>query len=139
MKKIFVLLSVTILLVGCPSDEDLGSQSLCVKNTSKQSVFFWYSYDFNDYHFPNVSLPLEIPLLIRGAGSGGCVGNDVGQSPKWDVVFSQLPEGKFSIYFFDKLATTQQEWDDIRVNNMVLRKDVTFEELRNNNYTIYYP
>lgn len=139
MKKIFVLLSVTILLVGCPSDEDLGSQSLCIKNTSGKSIFFWFSYDFNNYHIPNVLLPSEIPMLIRGAGSGGCVGNDVGQSPKWDVVFSQLPEGKFSIYFFDKLATTQEEWNDIRVNNMVLRKDVTFEELKNNNYTIFYP
>jgi hypothetical protein len=139
MKKIFGLLSIAILLVGCPSDEDLVSQSLLVKNTTNERIYFWFSYDFTFYHYPNINLPADIPLYFNSAPANSGAGNDVGQSPKWDVVFSQLPEGKFSIYFFDKLATTQEEWEDIRVNNMVLRKDVTFDELKNNNYTIFYP
>ncbi|MCZ8331023.1 MAG: hypothetical protein O9282_06905 [Flavobacterium sp.] len=135
----YLIVIISLILFGCPSDEMDGAKSLCIKNTSGATIFFWFSYDFDNYHYPNIILPENIPLLIRGAGNGGCVGNDVGQSPSWENVFSQLPNGKFSIYFFDKLATTQEEWEDIRVNHMVLRKDVTLEELENSNFTIFYP
>lgn len=140
MKKNILLLITSLLLIGCPSDEDLGSKSLCIDNQSGQEMYFWFSHDFSNHHYPDTSLPSELPYSIRGAGSGGCVGSNVGKSPSWETVFSQLPEDKFSVYFFESYPETQEQWDEIRNNpEMVYRKDITLDELINNDYTIEYP
>lgn len=142
--KILLLLSfISFVLVACPSDEFLGEKSLCIENHSGKQIFFWFSYDFEHYHYPDTILPIEKPFEIRGAGSGGCVGNSVGQNPYWQTVFSKLPADKFTVYFFetDIYPETQEDWDELRNNmeELVERKDVTFEELKANDYVIEYP
>lgn len=142
MKKFFTLLIMSFFLVGCPTDESLGKHSLCIKNNSGKQMYFWFSYDFSQFHFPNTTLPLEKPSNIRGAGSGGCVGNDAGQYPSWDNIFSQLPAGKFTVYFFETntYPETQEDWELLLSDpNKIHIKNATLDEIRENNYTIAYP
>ena len=131
----FVLL---VLFMASCHPEKFPGKALSIKNNSPERIYFWYSNNYNIFHYPDTSLPLEIPLYINSADSNSGAGAGA-NDPDWVEIYSQLPEGKFSIYFFDELATTQEEWDDIRLNHMILRKDITFEELKNNDYIIYYP
>lgn len=139
MKKILLFI-ILFTLTACPSD--VGEESLCIKNNSDKQMYFWFSYDFTKYHYPDTILPLEKPFEIRGAGRGGCVGNDAGQYPSWQTIFSQLPANKFTVYFFetDDYPRTQEDWELLLSNtNKIHIKNVTLEELRENNYTISYP
>lgn len=54
-------------------------------------------------------------------------------------IFSELPAGKFSIYFFPEYPETQEEWDLIRENYNLIRKDVTYQEFVDNDYYIDFP
>ncbi|HZH68916.1 MAG TPA: hypothetical protein VFD80_00510 [Flavobacteriaceae bacterium] len=141
MRKLFLLILIPILLTGCPSDDTIGSKSLCIKNKSDKEMFFWFSYDFPHHHFPDTILPVQLPLLVRGAGSGGCVGSNAGYSPSWETIFSELPEGLFSVYFFETYPENQEDWDELRENmeELIYRKDTSFEELEANDYIIEYP
>jgi len=148
MKKIFILLTTSFFLMGCPTDENLGKYSLCIKNMSGETIFFWYSKDYTRYHYPNTILPAIIPMEqdpyseIRGAGTGGCVGANEGQLKSWESIYSQLPDDKFTVYFFetDSYPSTQEDWELLLSNtNKIHIKNVTLEELRANNYTIFYP
>jgi hypothetical protein len=137
MKVILNICLFVLLINSCVPDEELG-KALNVSNNSDERIYFWISDDYSKYHYPDTILPISKPLYINsveahgGAGSGGI-------DPNWNDIFSRLPQGKLSIYFFEEYATDQQEWEDIRVNHMVLRKNVTIEELKSNDYIIYYP
>jgi hypothetical protein len=137
MNKLIYITIISFFLFGCPSDE-LGKETLNIFNKSDHPIYYWYSYDFKNYHYPYI-LPSEKPVNFHWIGINNGNGNEIGQYPRWGTVYSELPEGKFTVYFFDKLATTQEEWEDVKINHLVLRKDVTFEELKRNNYTIFYP
>jgi|SRR5690606_4682940 len=134
--KSFILL-FSLFLISCHPDQFQG-KATSVRNNSSEYIYFWYSGDFSVYHYPDTILPIEKPLFIAACSPGNGEGI-MGYDPDYNNIFNQLPDGKFTIYFFDELATTQEEWEDIRVNHMVLRKDTTFEELKNNDYIIYYP
>jgi len=139
MKKILLFI-ILFTLTACPSD--LEKESLCIKNNSGKQMYFWFSYDFTQFHFPNTTLPHEKPSNIRGAGSGGCVGNDAGQYPSWQKIYSQLADDKFTVYFFESntYPETQEDWELLLSNpNKIHVKSVTFEELQANNFTISYP
>ena len=59
--------------------------------------------------------------------------------PDWTKIFSKLPGGKLSIYFFNVLPETQEDWNLIRQTYDLIRKDITYQELKNNRFTILYP
>ena len=128
-----------IFLTACPSDDGLG-KSLCVKNNTNQRIYFWYSKDYSVHHFPDTTLQEALPLYINSASANNCAGAG-STNPDWQTIFSQLSEGKFSVYFFETYPETQEDWDELRDNmeELVYRKDTTFEELKANNYIIEYP
>ena len=70
----------------------------------------------------NASVPPTNPMLstpyseVRGAGTGGCVGNNVGHTISWRRVFNELPADKFTVYFFETYPETQEEWDELLEN-----------------------
>jgi|SRR5690554_1155454 hypothetical protein len=134
--KNFVLFSF-LFLISCHPEKFPG-KAMSIKNTSNERIYYWHSGEYSIFHYPDTILPIEKPIFISSCAAKN---SDLasGYDPNWNNIYSQLPDGKFTIYFFDELASTQDEWDDIRVNHMVLRKDTTFEELKNNDYIIYYP
>lgn len=140
MRKLSLLILIPILLTGCPSDDTIGSKSLCIKNNSSQRIYFWYSKDYNVHHFPDTILPENKPFYINSTSVGNCAGAG-STNPNWVEIFSQLPEGLFSVYFFETYPENQEDWDELRNNieELVYRKDTSFEELEANDYTIEYP
>lgn len=140
MKNLLLLSFISFVLVACPSDEFLGKESLCVRNNSDSEIYYWYSHQYTQHHFPDTILPIEKPF-IDYVGIGNCAGSDAGQNPYWQTIFSQLPGDKFSVYFFETYPETQEDWDELRNNmeELVERKDVTYEELKANDYVIEYP
>lgn len=134
---------VVICLIGlssCP-DEVSGVKHLVIENNTDNRIYFWYSGEFTSHHYPDTLLPEKIPIDITGlAGMGGMTGTMAGQRPTWDVIFSQLPDSLFSVYFFETRPESQEEWDTFRNNyELIYRKDVSLVELRSNDYTITYP
>ena len=77
-----------------------------LRNNSDQSIYYWFAYwkmdNYIRYHYPDTILPENIPLVIdlipphSGTGRGEV-------DPNWEKIFSELPDGKLSIYFFAEL------------------------------------
>ena len=139
IKYLLILFICVIGLTSCPENVS-GVEHLCIKNKSNKEMFFWYSKEYTAHHYPDTLLSIEIPLQVRGAGSGGCVGGMEGHITSWEDIYSQLPAGLFSVYFFDVFPSNQEEWNMLRNSpHLIHRKDFSFAELEANNYTIEYP
>lgn len=136
--KLLLTISLFILLTNSCVPDKYQGKAMNVNNNSDERIYFWISDDYSIYHYPDTILPTNKPLYINSAPAHGGAGSG-GIDPDWNNIYSQFPQGKLSIYFFDKYANNQVEWEDVRVNHFVLRKDITFEELKNNDYIIYYP
>lgn len=139
MKNLVIIniLLLFVIAISCHPDKFPG-KSLSIKNNSESRIYFWISDNYSLYHYPDTILPTNKPLYINSSPSLGGAGSGI-NDPDWNNIYSQLPQGKLSIYFFDKYANNQAEWEEVRVNHFVIRKDITFEELKNNDYIIYYP
>lgn len=136
----FTIILLMIIFSSC-NDKNSG-EPLVIKNNTNNRIYFWFSYwdniDFSNYHYPDTILPKEKPILISSIApqnASGCGEND----PNWDDIFSKLKTNKFTVYFFENLPQNQSEWDSIRNNYALTRKDVTYDEFIKNNYTISYP
>jgi hypothetical protein len=124
-------------------------EPLALRNNSDNRIYYWYdawdSFHLDDfipyYHYPDTVLQIQIPQSLNKYISIG-QNNSVIVSesdPNWQMIFSKLPTGKLSVYFFPILPETQEQWDSIRENRVYTRKDVTLEKLKENHYTISYP
>ena len=136
-----ILLFITILFNISCRDKYQG-EPLTIQNNSNQRVYYWLSYwrttDFPKYHYPDTILPSEKPISINSIALKNATG--YGESdPNWTEVFSKLPEGKLTIYFFPESPATQEDWNLIRQTYDLVRKDITYSELKSNNFRILYP
>ncbi len=136
-----ILLSLIFSFFASCRDKYEG-EPLGLKNNSDTRIYYWYSYwqteNFDQYHFPDTNLPKVKPIYINSIAPNNITG--VGESdPDWDEIFSKLKEGKFSVYFFESNPENQLDWDSIRINYQLTRKDVTLTELKSLNYIIQYP
>ncbi len=138
MKRSILLIVLSVFLWACPSD--IGSESIVIKNNSDHIIYFWYSSEYEKFHFPD-SLPTNIPLIINSIDAGTGTGGSAGQYPSWQKIFSRLPKDKFTVYFFETYPEMQEEWDELLENKQekVYRKDFTYEELQATDFHIYYP
>lgn len=144
--KIIALFIVVLTLLGsqCSTCEDV--RALCFRNHTDSRVFYWFAHwnmpNWTLYHYPNTVLPDKRPadissIMERGRKSCRSVGSP--RPPGWITIFSWLPAGKFSIYFFTENPNTQEKWDYIRANNLYYRKDLTLQELISNDFVIDFP
>lgn len=47
---------------------------------------------------------------------------------------------KLRIYIFDSQVLTTNSWADVKANNMYLKRyDLTLQDMKNNNWSVYYP
>ncbi len=139
-KLSFILLIIIISSLSCK--EKYSGEPLTIRNNSDARIYYWFSYwkneNFTSYHYPDTILPEEKPIEINSIASHNSTG--IGESdPNWKEIFENLNGRKFSIYFFTNNPDNQLEWDLIRQNYNLFRKDITHQELVNNNYTINYP
>jgi hypothetical protein len=136
----FILLIIVILVFSCK--EKYAGEPLAIRNNSDSRIYYWYSYwkneNFTLYHYPDTILPEEKPVYLSSIAPHNSEGS--GESdPNWKEVFEKLDGKKFSVYFFINNPENQSEWNLIRQNYNLYRKDVTYQELVNNNYIINYP
>lgn len=138
LTMIAILLSV---LLGSCTDKNRG-EPLTIRNNSDQRIYYWFSYwktdNYTNYHYPDTILPEMMPVGLNSIAPQNAIG-DGEADPNWEQIFSELPAGKFSVYFFKISPEDQSEWDSIRQTYNLVRKDVTFQEFKKNNYSISYP
>lgn len=137
MKTLLKYFFFLTLLNSCLPEKFPG-EPLHIQNNSTERIYYWYSGEYNTFHYPDTILPINKPVFISSCAASNS-NMSSGYDPDWNTIFNQLPEGKLSVYFFDKYANNQEEWEDIRINHVLLRKDVTFDELKNNKYIINFP
>lgn len=135
--KIITLFFILFLPMFCHVKRHEGG-SLGIKNNSAEMIYFWYSGDYEKHHYPDTLLPTTLPLYINMASPGNIAGAGP-YDPDWNKIFSELPEGLFSVYFFDSYPENQEEWDEIRLKNNFIRIETTLEELDAKDYLIHYP
>jgi len=140
IKKIFFITFFCISL-GSSCIKRYPGQPLGIRNNSDHWIYcfypYWYSEDWTNYCYPDTVLPQKrMPQGLITPNHTTTVGE---ANPNWEKIFSEIPSGKYSVYFFMKKVETQAEWDSVRANNAYYRKDVTHQELINNNYIISYP
>jgi len=145
MRYIMKTLAITILGIILSTSsciEKYPGVSMGLRNNSDKRIYYWYPYwksgkNWIDYCYPDTIIPEKrIGLQSIAPHNGVSVGE---ANPDYVTIFSKIPSGKFSVYFFDKNTETQQEWDSIRENRLYYRKDVTLQELIDNKYKIHYP
>lgn len=136
LKSMFFL-EVSLILFSCHPDDNEG-KDLAVRNNSSERIYYWYSADYSTNHYPDTILPTTKPVHFGSVAPKSMAGVS-GYDPNYSAIFSALPEGLLSIYFFDEPAENQEEWEDLKSNNFLLRKDVTYDELKSNNYIIEFP
>lgn len=139
--SIFLIVFTTFFCFMSCRDKYPG-EPLSIQNNSDQRIYYWFLYwgttNFPKYHYPDTILPSEKPVHLNSIAAKNASG-DGESDPDWAEIFSKLPEGKLSIYFFNVLPETQEDWNLIRQTYDLIRKDITYQELKNNNFTIYYP
>ena len=146
IKYILVLITIIVSLASSCNDKNPG-KPLYIRNNSDQTVYCWYAHwiydkNYKNYHYPDTILPASQPspydirsLIPNRASSVG----SVSRIPNWEKIFSELPAGKFSVYFFTERPEMQEEWDLVRKNYNLYRKDITYQEFVDNDWTIDYP
>jgi len=131
---------MTLLITSCVN-KHVG-EPLTIKNNSDIRVYYWFAYwkteNFTKYHYPDTILPENKPVFLNSIAPHNATG-DGESDPDWEKIYSELSGSKFSVYFFDNQINTQEEWDAIRQSYNLHRKDVSYQELVNNNYCINYP
>ncbi|MFV0419284.1 MAG: hypothetical protein ACK5KT_11210 [Dysgonomonas sp.] len=152
MKKLirsFVLMCIFIALPMVSCCDKFYGEPFGLMNNSDNRVYFWYDswdrFKLNDFipnfHYPDTVLPVQIPpdlnKYISLSPHNGMVVSEA--DPDWKTIYSRLPAGKLSVYFFPILPETQEQWDSIKENRVYTRKDVTYDELVSNGWSISYP
>lgn len=135
--KIITLTFLLFLPMFCHVKRHEGG-SLSIQNNSSEIIYFWYSGDYERHHYPDTLLPTTLPLYINMASPANIAGAGP-YDPDWDMIFSELPEGQFSVYFFESYPEDQQVWDEIRLENNFRRIETSLKELISNHYLIHYP
>src|SRR5690554_6872119 len=99
MKNLLLLSFISFMLVACHPEKFPG-KALHIKNNSNERIYYWYSSEYSVFHYPDTILPFERPVFIASCSAKN---SDLasGYNPNWNNIFSQLPDDKFSVYFFE--------------------------------------
>jgi hypothetical protein len=147
----FIIFSVLLSVSSCVDKYPGGP--FCIQNNSNDTLWYWYpNWKYYDnwprYCFPDTVLPFSmthtgkvtslhitvtkrlLPGNIRAVGE---------QDPDYQTIFASIPSGKLSVYFFKYVPETKTEWDAMFEKYDLFRKDVTLQELIDNEYIISYP
>ncbi len=139
MKRKFNLIILPFLLLTlaftCEPDND--GKALLLVNNSDLDVYFHHSSDLSVGHFPDTILPNERPIGLQPIIANGRSGTLI--NPDWNSIYSNLPDGKYSMYVFSKQQVDTTDWEIIAENNLILaRIDKTRNELEESDYTFEF-
>lgn len=147
--KFLTFMCMCVVFSAASCRDNFYGEPLALKNNSDSRIYFWYvSWDrfkLNDfipqYHYPDTVLPTQIPQDLNMFNSIAPHNSVVTSEadPNWQAIYSKLPAGKLSVYFFPILPETKEQWDSIKENRAYTRKDVTYDELVANQWRINFP
>lgn len=143
MTKALILLFLTVVLSSsdCHKKDPLcGNDSnnvITIRNNSGKRINYAFYWNYPDSAITENNSPLHYSyqptnigsFTTRGIGMGGC----------WESVFAEKP--KEWIYFFDEDSLEQLPWKTITANGreVLERRELTLDNLKQNNFTITYP
>lgn len=129
---ILVLLIIT-LAFSC--EKPPGAKSvyrIWIKNNSSIGISYLISKSYPDTLIPDA----ENSLLMLTPSED----KTYDQKEKWEMFFAQLPAGKLSVFFFNNDTLANYGFQQVRATyNILSRKDITLQDLQNNNFTVTYP
>lgn|SRR5690554_2027689 len=127
--KFFSIITLTLFLFSCPSDDDYQKTDfLTIKNSSDTNVFiFKRAFNSTLYSYP----PSENNdnLILSN--------NEIVQGEEFNEILSD--DGVLYIWLFDEEVINNNSWEDIVDNDMYLiRYELTFQDLEDMNWEIEY-
>jgi hypothetical protein len=131
MKKIFLIICMSILYISCNPKE--SNDFICIENTTESIIYFCISEDYPDTLLPKTNKYLNLiePNSIF----------KLGNPDDWNRDFQNVfPHDTLIIFFFDNNIINNNNWETIY--NEYLIKEKRFyskNELKNKNWTIIYP
>jgi hypothetical protein len=129
--RLLILPALAISLTACPRLAE-HAFSISVINNSPQLVTYTASLIY-----PDTTLPLDKNLL-RGLPANDTVPYD--SHAEWSNVLKGTPGGKISFFFLDLDTVNAYAWDKVRAGNkIIIRKDLTIEDLEKSGYKVTYP
>ena len=137
--KIFIVGLVSLVLVGCPDQEDPIDSRLIIRNLSPDAIV--YSVEINmpaDTTLIHISYPLSPqnidPITIFSLES------DTLSESFIKILSEDFPDYIMMIYLFSKDTIDQVPWSRIRDEYLVLQRyDLTLDDLEAMNWTVEYP
>lgn len=133
MEKTVKLLFITICLLSCePLSHKHAEGSLKFVNNSDNTLRFYESYLYPDTVIPQIKPDLYYV--------GPKISEFIYLDETVEKVFEDLPQDILSIYVFDEDTVNTYEWVQIKEGYKILiRYDLSLEDLEQMNWTIIYP
>ena len=100
--RFVALFLIAILSLRSSCIKKYPGEPLGLRNNSDQRIYYFYpnwkyKEDWTKYCYPDTILPQEkIHLHSIGPRNATAVGEG---NPNWKKIFSELPAGKYSVYF----------------------------------------
>lgn len=133
-----VLISLIILGSGCEKISYPKSSIGIVNNTDNDIEFYFAVGGDGGIVYPDTVLPISLDPPFQVAKARKIGYRDFGFSEK--IIFEQLPSDTLSIYLFHPDTLAKYNWQEI-INDykILIRYDVSFENLSQLNWQIHYP
>ena len=106
--------------------------SIKVQNNSNSSINFLVSYNYPDTIIPDQYNSVS---SIRAKDY-----TPLDSKQEWSTEFAKTKAGKLSFFFFNPDTITNYGWEKVRSDYKILkRKEVTLQDVQNNQWTVTYP
>ena len=141
MKKIILLLSITIILISCDANNTAHCHKIItVVNKTNKSIYIDASYEYPDLEaYKHNADPLN-NSDIKKVEANKSSRNMLPTAGKcYERIYTNIKSGIMMVYVYDGPTLETKGWDYIKANNLVLKRyDLTIEDLKDINWTITY-
>jgi hypothetical protein len=137
--KVFTIILVILSLGNSSCEKVIIADKyypLIVINNSIQTVRVFMANEIAEKQYPDTTLPDFKPSAIKiPSNKRGYFDSKI----PWNEVLAKLPADTLSVFIMDAEVYDNEPWDSITVNyNILKRLDLSFEDLKNNNFQIIY-
>ncbi|MGN7785983.1 hypothetical protein ACTJIJ_15750 [Niabella sp. 22666] len=139
MKLLSIILMTVCGVSFFSCDSELkGSHSYTIYNNSEHEIGVYSGFGgTNGTEYPDTSLPKDSNYVWR-LGIGGMRGYSSRGS--WEYIFNKLPKDTLSIFILHGDTLKKYSWSEIMKGYKILKRyDLSYQDLKEANFAIYYP